>query len=263
MRSAIICFALLLSALSAQAGGVQLDRATTTYLEGSWMTQDQPWDRDGRDRVYYEFEFKRSGGIVRYADSIDTDEWREILSVKRKGQIVRVRMRDKSGHVRSQRFRLESPDALLELDDTSDKRYATLKRQPSSASIEGALAFATVRYFSDLPPDYATFTHKPWAHSVDEACNKLPNAKSFVRLNLLAPSGAWLVRESDEGIEDWSVAAATEEPKTKTLALRLSANARRPANNARDRTVHLERITGDRIRVPEWNEDFFRCTARR
>ncbi len=264
MRGTLICFALLLfSAWPAPAGQLRLDQRTKTYLEGVWSGNIPDSANDGRNSATYEFEFQRSGGILRYADSVDMDEWWRILGATQTGRMLRLKVREKTGDVSVHWFRMAPPSGLLELDRSRrESRSTLLSHEPQQDNpSRDKLGLVTAEFFSDTPPYYATFTHKPWARSASDACNKMPNAKSFIRLNLLAPSGFWLIRQSDSGIEDWSIATIDEDQGRKVLMLGLVPKER-SGNNATNRTIHFEQVASDRIRVPEWGEEYFRCTVK-
>ncbi len=263
MRIAFACLALfLLIGAPAHADRLPLDQRTRDYLDGAWTGRVPPGLDDYRSAVSYEFEFAQSGGVLRYSDSVDIDDWWRILTAKRIGSKVAMKVSDKHGRISTHWFRISRPDGLVELGAGGGNEGAialTREAMPARLKVDDA----TIAYFSNTPPHYATFTHKPWAKTAGEACRQMPNAKSFAEFNLLAPSGAWLVRQSAEGMEDWRVISAKGDATTGSTVLRLVADARRPANNASDTTITVERIGADKIRVPAWNEEFFRCTAGR
>lgn len=255
MRSAIICFALLLIP-TGRADEIKLDRATREYLEHVWLCDENAPANAGCDvSTAYEFEFRRSGGIVRYADSVDTDEWWQIQSASQRGDKLRFRVRWKDGRLRPLRFKIAPPSEIFELGEDGSSVGARLSRQAITASPNrDKLSDTTIAYFSHIPPGYAAFTRKPWAKTAREACGTMPNAESYVQFNLIAPSGFWVFRTGTYH-EDWNIASIDEDPASKTLSVRVV-----PVPGGAVATFHVERLAVDRIRVPEWNEEYFRCT---
>jgi hypothetical protein len=261
MRSALICCFVICLVNGARASDIKLERATKDYLENVWS-----FDADALDNAEvaeslggeptYEFEFLRTGGIMRYADAVDIDEWRQILSASQERDKLRLRVRRKDGEVETLGFEFIPPRTLVALDNPGlpvRLNKTSITEPPERAK----LSLATINFFSHIPPAYAAFTRKPWAKSADEACGRMPNALSYVQFNLVAPSGFWILRDESLGNDDWNIQAIDEDALSKTLTMRL-----RRVKSGETETIHIERIGLDKIRIPEWDQEYFRCTQR-
>ena len=90
----------------------------------------------------------------------------------------------------------------------------------------------------------------------------MPNVVSYAEFNFLPPSGSWVSYSGPPYPVDWKVAGAREDAKTGTLTLDLEVAAVNDMPAAHTQ-IHVERIAAEKVRVPEWNEEFFRCTDRR
>lgn len=120
--SAIFGFFGAVPFVSPAAAGIPLDQSTKDYLEGAWLTNEQPkgisCTKQNSSNSQYEFEFRKSGGRFVWYEPFDVFTGVGIFSAQRDGDVVTITFAgpDQKAWIPIH-IRLMPPDRLEFLDD--------------------------------------------------------------------------------------------------------------------------------------------------